>query len=124
MWLMKRERFIITLRRVERKLCKMVFEYNVRKDELHLRTLYKNLFLGLILMQLSNDHISSYKERISKLRVSVDNVRKIVFGRITTMTFHPSCDKTIICAGDSKGNLGFWNVVSKEYLRFSPSRYG
>jgi hypothetical protein len=63
-------------------------------------------------MQLSNDHISSYKGRISKLCVSVDNVRKIVFGRITK-TFHPSCDKTIICAGDSKENIGFWNVVSK-----------
>jgi hypothetical protein len=58
------------------------------------------------------------KLRLSKLRVNVENVCKIVWERITTMTFHPSCDKTIICAGDRKGNIGFWNVVSKETLRF------
>ena len=28
------------------------------------------------------------------------------------MAFHPSSEKTIICAGDEYGNIGFWNVVS------------
>ena len=54
--------------------------------------------------------IQSYKERISKLGVKINNVRKVVPSRITTMAFHPSCDKTIICAGDKAGNIGVWNV--------------
>ena len=59
---------------------------------------------------------SSYKERISKLGVKINNVRKIIPSRITTMAFHPSCDKTIICAGDKTGNIGVWNVVSEECM--------
>ena len=39
-------------------------------------------------------------------------MRKVVSGRITAMAFHPSSEKTIICAGDEYGNIGFWNVVS------------
>ena len=39
-------------------------------------------------------------------------MRKVVPSRITAMAFHPSSEKTIVCAGDKYGNIGFWNVVS------------
>ncbi|XP_028415093.1 WD repeat-containing protein 76-like isoform X2 [Dendronephthya gigantea] len=52
----------------------------------------------------------SYKERISKLQVHPENVHKVVPNRITTMAIHPSCEKTVVCAGDKWGNVGFWDV--------------
>ncbi|CAB4001386.1 Hypothetical predicted protein [Paramuricea clavata] len=89
------------------------------KNFLHsLDMLNKNTKITTNIVSEEMSCTESFKERTSKLRVSVENVCKIVWEKITTMTFHPSCDKTIICAGDRKGNIGFWNVVSKETLRF------
>ena len=48
--------------------------------------------------------------------MNANSVRKIVWGKTTAMAIHPSCDKTIVCAGDTCGNIGFWNVVSKNNL--------
>ncbi|XP_046849936.1 WD repeat-containing protein 76-like [Xenia sp. Carnegie-2017] len=57
----------------------------------------------------------SYKQRISKFSLTSDRIRKVVPKRITTMAFHPCCDKTIVAAGDNAGNIGIWNVdASKE----------
>ena len=59
----------------------------------------------------------SYKERMSKLEVEPENVLKVVPNRITAMAVHPSCEKTIVCAGDKWGNVGFWDVVRHFNLR-------
>ena len=72
--------------------------------------LSKNAKITASIVSEETSCIKSYKERISKLGVKINNVRKVIPSRITTMAFHPSCDKTIICAGDKTGNIGVWNV--------------
>ncbi|CCC67961.1 hypothetical protein NCAS_0A14030 [Naumovozyma castellii] len=38
------------------------------------------------------------------------NEIKIVYERISAIYFHPSVEKKLIVAGDTSGNVGFWNV--------------
>ena len=57
--------------------------------------------------------ISSKKLQSNLDSLSVDDpdcVAKVVPDRIYSVACHPSPDKLIVCAGDKKGYLGFWNV--------------
>ena len=46
----------------------------------------------------------------SKLRLN--SVAKVTPKRILSFQLHPACEKTIIAAGDTYGNLGIWDAVS------------
>ena len=49
-------------------------------------------------------------KRLSSLTVREEDVAKVVDSRIYTLCVHPSENKLIICAGDSQGNVGVWDV--------------
>lgn len=46
--------------------------------------------------------------------------RKVVPNRVFSMDIHPTLNKTLICAGDKDGDLGFWDV-SKDDLNYNAS---
>lgn len=56
---------------------------------------------------IKSEHRASC-DKYSKL--SCTDVAKLVQHRITSTLVHPSEDKTIVAAGDKRGNLGIWNA--------------
>ncbi|CAL9075219.1 unnamed protein product [Musa textilis] len=65
------------------------------------------------------------------LRLTAQNVRKILDGRILTVQFLPFGDRTVIVTGDKLGNVGFWDVDTEEgdgvydgYIRLMDIREG
>ena len=45
-------------------------------------------------------------------RLRLNSVAKVTPKRVLSFQLHPSCEKTIVAAGDTYGNLGIWDAVS------------
>ncbi|XP_031483103.1 uncharacterized protein LOC116252744 [Nymphaea colorata] len=51
---------------------------------------------------------SSFK--VEKLRLKEENIARVVSGRILTVKFFPTDQRTVVVAGDKYGHVGFWDV--------------
>jgi WD40 repeat protein len=56
------------------------------------------------------DDVDSYCNRVSSLTLREEDVAKVTYSRITALTIHPSNERTLVCAGDKYGNVGFWDA--------------
>ncbi|XP_009071893.1 PREDICTED: WD repeat-containing protein 76, partial [Acanthisitta chloris] len=57
--------------------------------------------------------ITRYRESLSSMVLSEENIRKVVKSRVCSMAIHPSESTILVAAGDKWGNVGLWNVVSE-----------
>ncbi|NWV10934.1 WDR76 protein, partial [Ptilonorhynchus violaceus] len=51
-----------------------------------------------------------YRESLSSMMLSEENIRKVVKGRVCSMAIHPSESTILVAAGDKWGHIGLWNV--------------
>ncbi|NXP17057.1 WDR76 protein, partial [Scytalopus superciliaris] len=51
-----------------------------------------------------------YREGLSSMVLSEENVRKVVKSRVCSMAIHPSESTILVAAGDKWGHVGLWNV--------------
>ncbi|NXY21321.1 WDR76 protein, partial [Atrichornis clamosus] len=56
--------------------------------------------------------IERYRESLSSMVLSEENIRKVVKARVCSMAIHPSESTILVAAGDKWGRIGLWNVVS------------
>ncbi|NXO45644.1 WDR76 protein, partial [Locustella ochotensis] len=54
--------------------------------------------------------IKRYRESLSSMVLSEENIRKVVKARVCSMAIHPSESTILVAAGDKWGHLGLWNV--------------
>ena len=54
--------------------------------------------------------IDTYQSHITSLLLTPEDVTKTIPNRITSMTFHPSHSRTIICTGDKYGYVSIWDA--------------
>ncbi|NXO87470.1 WDR76 protein, partial [Sitta europaea] len=54
--------------------------------------------------------IKRYRESLSSMVLSEENIRKVVKGRVCSMAIHPSQSTILVAAGDKWGHVGLWNV--------------
>lgn len=57
-----------------------------------------------------DDDLDSYQSRISNLTLREEDIAKVTYSRITSLTIHPCNDRTLVCAGDKYGNVGLWDA--------------
>ncbi|KFZ55238.1 WD repeat-containing protein 76, partial [Antrostomus carolinensis] len=57
--------------------------------------------------------LSRYQESLNSMRLSEENVKKVVKYRVCSMAIHPSESIVFVAAGDKTGQIGLWNVSSK-----------
>ncbi|KAF6147403.1 hypothetical protein GIB67_016760 [Kingdonia uniflora] len=50
----------------------------------------------------------------SRMMLEEENIARVVRGRMLEMKFMPCVDRTIVVAGSTYGDLGFWDIDSKE----------
>ncbi|XP_054719663.1 LOW QUALITY PROTEIN: WD repeat-containing protein 76-like [Uloborus diversus] len=56
--------------------------------------------------------VNKGKSRGRDLKLSEDNIAKVVPARISSMDIHPHPQNVIVCAGSKYGSMGFWNVLA------------
>ncbi|XP_042659771.1 WD repeat-containing protein 76 [Tyto alba] len=54
-----------------------------------------------------------YRDSLSSMVLSEDNVKKVVKYRVCSMAIHPSESLLFVAAGDKSGQIGLWNVDCK-----------
>lgn len=58
----------------------------------------------------STPDIKRYKEALSSMVLSKENIRKVMKTRVCSMAIHPSESIILVAAGDKLGHVGLWNV--------------
>uniref|UniRef100_A0A3B4A0I0 WD repeat-containing protein 76 n=1 Tax=Periophthalmus magnuspinnatus TaxID=409849 RepID=A0A3B4A0I0_9GOBI len=53
-----------------------------------------------------------YRSTLSKMKITKDNVAKVVKKRIFSAAFHPSSSNILMAAGDYSGQVGLWSLSS------------
>ena len=53
-------------------------------------------------------------------QLKLRRVAKVTPQRVTTLRFHPSSTKRLVAAGDKRGDLALWDVVSATTSHFQP----
>ncbi|NXG69658.1 WDR76 protein, partial [Baryphthengus martii] len=57
--------------------------------------------------------LSWYRDSLSSMVLSEENIRKVVKYRVCSMAIHPSESIIFVAAGDKSGQIGLWNVDHK-----------
>lgn len=63
---------------------------------------------------ISSSSSLKYRSNIENLRLDEADVAKVVPQRVTSLTFHPADDRTLIICGDKQGHVGFWNATNMD----------
>lgn len=57
-----------------------------------------------------------YQSALKKMRITEDQVAKVVKDRIFSAAFHPCTSSLLMAAGDKWGKVGLWKMVCVLYL--------
>ncbi|XP_055085040.1 WD repeat-containing protein 76 [Periophthalmus magnuspinnatus] len=62
--------------------------------------------------KLKQMELKQYRSTLSKMKITKDNVAKVVKKRIFSAAFHPSSSNILMAAGDYSGQVGLWSLSS------------
>lgn len=54
--------------------------------------------------------LEDYSFKLEKMRLKEENIARIVSGRILSVAFFPTDQRTVVVAGDKYGHVGVWDV--------------
>ncbi len=56
--------------------------------------------------------LQTFCRSFSKMKITPNRVAKVTRDRVYSVAIHPGQDNVLVCAGDKRGRLGIWDVVS------------
>ncbi|XP_071500195.1 WD repeat-containing protein 76-like [Diadema antillarum] len=65
-------------------------------------------------LKVDGDDLERFAKRLQKMTMKETYLAKVVPERIFSVAVHPTCEKTIVCAGDKWGKIGVWDVNSTQ----------